>query len=276
MKLKVEQVSVELDKKGILHNIELDVKTGEFVALIGPNGSGKSTLLKSIYRVNKPDAGWISLDGQDVYSLAPREMAQRMAVVRQEASVEFDFSTMEILLMGRSPHKKLFEAETDEDYRLCEQALARVGMKDYAQRSFFTLSGGEKQRVLIARALVQQAKFLVLDEPTNHLDIRYQLQMMDVVKALGITALAALHDLNIAAMYCDRLYVMAGGEVVASGTPEEILHPDLIRVVFGVESEVTHHPVTGKRHVFFYSEGYGAASTFSHSCIAGIERWRRK
>ncbi|WP_429844092.1 ABC transporter ATP-binding protein [Brevibacillus sp. FIR094] len=254
MNLLVENISVELEKKGILRNVSLEVRSGEFVGLIGPNGSGKSTLLKSIYRVLKPRSGWISLDGDDVYKLTSRQNAQRMAAVRQESSIEFDFSVNEIVNMGRAPHKRLFQSDNAEDVRICEDALQRVGMHTYADRSFFSLSGGEKQRVLIARALVQQAQFLVLDEPTNHLDVRYQLQVMDLVKTLGITVLSSLHDLNIAAMYCDRLYVIYEGEIVTSGTPEEVLTPTLIRDVFGVETEVTTHPITGKKHVYFYSD----------------------
>ncbi|ELK40719.1 heme ABC transporter ATP-binding protein [Brevibacillus agri] len=254
MNLHVENISVELEKKTILRDVSLTVRSGEFVGLIGPNGSGKSTLLKSIYRALEPRSGFISLDGADVYQLTARQNAQRMAVVRQESSIEFDFTVMEIVMMGRSPHKRLFQTDTPADSRICEEALERVGMQAYASRSFFSLSGGEKQRVLIARALVQQAEFLVLDEPTNHLDVRYQLQVMDLVKTLGITVFSSLHDLNIAAMYCDRLYVIRDGELVASGTPEEVFEPGLIRDVFGVETEVVTHPITGKKHVYFFSE----------------------
>ena len=254
MKLNVENITVGLENKTILHNISLAVRSGEFVGLIGPNGSGKSTLLKSIYRVLKPRSGLISLDDDNVYQLSARQNAQRMAVVRQESSVEFDFTVMEIVMMGRSPHKRLFQTDTTADSRICEESLERVGMQAYAERSFFSLSGGEKQRVLIARALVQQAEFLVLDEPTNHLDVRYQLQVMDLVKTLGITVFSSLHDLNIAAMYCDRLYVICDGELVASGTPDEVLEPGLIRDVFGVETEVVTHPRTGRKHVYFISE----------------------
>lgn len=254
MNLNVENITVGLETKTILHNVSLTVRSGEFVGLIGPNGSGKSTLLKSIYRVLKPRSGLISLDDDNVYQLSARQNAQRMAVVRQESSVEFDFTVMEIVMMGRSPHKRLFQTDTTADSRICEESLERVGMQAYAERSFFSLSGGEKQRVLIARALVQQAEFLVLDEPTNHLDVRYQLQVMDLVKTLGITVFSSLHDLNIAAMYCDRLYVIRDGELVASGTPDEVLEPGLIRDVFGVETEVITHPRTGKKHVYFFSE----------------------
>ncbi|MEW9673528.1 ABC transporter ATP-binding protein [Ammoniphilus sp. 3BR4] len=254
MNLMVQNLSISIQKRVLLENIGLDVKTGEFVGLIGPNGSGKSTLLKSVYRMIEPDAGIIKLDENDIFTLSARQTAQCMAVVRQESPVEFDFSVREIVQMGRSPHKRLFEFDTCEDLYIVKEALSRVGMGDFADRSYMTLSGGEKQRVLIARALAQQARLLILDEPTNHLDIRYQLQIMDLIKSLGITVLAALHDLNISAMYCDRLYVIKSGQIVTSGTPREVLRPDLIRDVFEVETEVTIHPITNKTHITFFSE----------------------
>ncbi|MFC4770250.1 ABC transporter ATP-binding protein [Effusibacillus consociatus] len=254
MNLLVENISITIEKKNLLRNIGLQVETGEFIGLIGRNGSGKSTLLKSVYRIMKPDAGIISLDGEDIFRLSPRQTAQRMAVVRQEAPVEFDFTVREIVKMGRSPHKRLLQSDSTDDQDIVNDSLSRVGMRDLADQSYMTLSGGEKQRVLIARALAQQAKFLVLDEPTNHLDIRYQLQIMDLLKDLKITVLAALHDLNIAGVYCDRLYVIESGEIVTSGTPEEVLRPELLRNVFGVETEVIIHPITGKPHITFFSE----------------------
>lgn len=253
MNLIAEQVSVMLDGKEILDHVDLQAKPGTFVGLIGPNGSGKSTLLKSIYRVRKPDAGLVTVDGEDIYQLSPRQTAQRMAVVRQEGTVEFDFTVREIVLMGRSAHKRLFQSDTEEDFSLVERALARTGMQAFAERSFLSLSGGEKQRVLIARALVQEAKLLVLDEPTNHLDIRYQLQIMDLLKSLRLTVLAALHDLNIAATYCDRIYVIQEGRIAAAGTPEQVLNPEMLREVFGVETDVYVHPKTGKKHIVFFS-----------------------
>ena len=266
--VRAERVSLALDKRKILHDIDLHIAAGEFVGLVGPNGCGKSTLLKSICRVLQPDAGLISLDGENIRALTAREAAQRMAVVHQEASVEFDFTVAEIVRMGRSPHKKWYEEDDGNDQRICDEALARVGMRNYADRSFFALSGGEKQRVLIARALAQQARFLVLDEPTNHLDVRYQLQIMDLIKTLEIPALAALHDLNLAAAYCDRLCFLREGRVVASGPPEEILHPSLIRDVFGVEAEVAIHPVTGKKQVYYFSENTRTAESSGETSVS--------
>ncbi|PWA12195.1 ABC transporter [Pueribacillus theae] len=253
MNLAAKNVSLTLNDNPILNNMDILVRNQEFVGLLGPNGSGKSTFLKSIYRTMKPDVGWISLANQDIYKLPPRKVARQMAVVRQESAIEFDFSVREIVMMGRFPHKSAFQSDTKQDEELVNETLARVGMQDFAERSFTTLSGGEKQRVLIARALAQQAKLLVLDEPTNHLDIHSQLQIMAILKKLRCTVLTALHDLNIAAVYCDRLYIVKSGEIVASGTPAEVLQPQLINDVFGVDCEVSIHPRTAKPHIVFLS-----------------------
>ncbi|AET60640.1 cobalmin/iron-siderophore ABC transporter ATPase [Paenibacillus terrae HPL-003] len=251
MNIEVEHVAFSIHDKRLIDGICLQVKAGEMVGLIGPNGSGKSTLLKNMYRVLKPDSGLVTLDGRDMLRMKYKETARQMAVVSQDTPQAFDFSVRDIVLMGRHPHKKLLEADTAVDHELVEQALERVGMDTQADQGFATLSGGEKQRVLIARALAGQAKFLILDEPTNHLDIRYQLQILDLVKALQVTTLAALHDLNLAAFYCDRIYVLKEGKVVASGITEDMLQPNLLRSVFGVETEICIHPKTGKPSITF-------------------------
>lgn len=257
MNLQAENVSWSVAAKQIVDAVSLVVDEGEFVGLIGPNGSGKSSLLRTIYRILQPDTGVIELDGTNVWDVTPSEVARQMAVVMQESTGDFDFSVREIVMMGRNPHKGMFDRETVWDIQLVDDALDQVGIIDFAQRSFLTLSGGEKQRVLIARALVQQAKFLVLDEPTNHLDIHYQLEILELVKRLGTTTIAALHELNLAALYCDRLYVLKQGQLVASGTPEAVLHPDLIRDVYGVWSEVSLHSLTGKLTITFFPEKVG-------------------
>jgi iron complex transport system ATP-binding protein len=251
MKLNVDHVSWGVAGAQIVRAISLTCPPGAFVGLIGPNGSGKSSLLRCIYRVLTPDAGQITLDSENVWKLTARQTAQRMAVVLQESSGEFDFSVREIVLMGRSPYKGPLDRDTNHDLAVVDAALAQVGMHDFAQRSFLTLSGGEKQRVLVARALAQQTRFLVLDEPTNHLDIHYQLEVLDLVRGLGVTTIAALHDLNLAALYCDQLYVLKHGQVVAQGTPEAVLTPALIWEVYHVRAEVETHPTTGRLHVVF-------------------------
>ncbi len=256
MKLEVENVVWGADGRKILRGVSLEVGPGEVVGLIGPNGSGKTSLLRCVYKVLKPQAGLISLGEEDVLRTSVRRMARRSAVVPQETPAEFDFAVWEIVAMGRSPHKALFERETAEDQEIVEDSLTRVGMLPFAERQFRTLSGGEKQKVLIARALAQKSRLLVLDEPTTHLDVGHQLEVLDLVRNLGVSTLAALHDLNLAALFCDRLYVLHGGEILASGSPEEVLTPRLIREVYGVASDVDIHPATGKPHVTFVPESF--------------------
>ncbi len=251
MKLKVDTVSWETAAQTIVDNISLQVSQGQFVGLLGPNGSGKSTLLRMIYRLLRPSAGLITLDDHDVWRLSARETARCIAVLAQENHSDFDFNVHEIVLMGRNPHKQLFEPETREDHQRAQQALHRVGAADLARRSFQTLSGGEKQRVLIARALVQQAKVLVLDEPTNHLDIRYQFEIMSLIRTLGVASIAALHELNLAAQYCDWVYLIDAGKLVASGIPAAVLTPHMLAQVYGIRAEVNLIPNTDKPYIMF-------------------------
>ena len=253
MELETRQVSVTLSRKEIVKQVSLQVKDGSFVGLLGPNGSGKTTLLKSIYRVLKPSHGTVLIDGRDINALSYRETARRMGVVSQFNNLSFDFTVEEMVLMGRAPHKRAFDRDTEEDYLIAEDALRRVEMLDFRDRSFLTLSGGEKQRIILARALAQQVEMLILDEPTNHLDIKYQIQIMDVVKSLGIGVLAALHDLNLTLMYCNYVYVLKDGRIVAHGPTESVITEDLIRNVYEVECSVARHPVTGKLNVTFFS-----------------------
>lgn len=238
MKILAKDVEIALGGNDILKKIGIDVDNREFVGVIGPNGSGKSTFLKCIYRVLKPEHGAIMLDGQSINDLAPRDTAKKIAVLSQHNYYNFEFSVREIVLMGRSPHKRIMERDTQKDYEIVEECLKKVGMLPYINRIFSTLSGGEQQRIILARALAQQTQCLILDEPTNHLDIKYQLQILDVVKDLGITVLAAFHDLNIAAMYCDRIYAIDQGQVIACGTPAEVLTPALIRRLYEVNADV--------------------------------------
>lgn len=238
-----------VDGRRILHNAGLDAGPGELVGLVGPNGSGKSTMLRAIYRTLRPDVGLVSLNDADIWSLPGRQVARRIAAVLQESPQSFDFTVADIVAMGRIPHLGAFDRESTVDREIMAQSLAAVGMSDHADRAFAPLSGGEKQRVLVARALAQQATLLVLDEPTNHLDVRYQFEILETVRRLGVTALAALHDLNLAAAYCDRVAVVQGGTVVAFGPPAEVLTPDVVRQVFGVDATVIAHPATGRPHL---------------------------
>lgn len=256
MTIEAKQVSYSIMDKEILHAISLQVQQGEIVGLIGPNGSGKSTLLKNMYRLLKPQQGQIILYEQDIRTQTDKEIAKKMAVVGQESPVLFDFSVRDIVAMGRAPHQKLFAMDAKEDAVIIERSLAQAGISHLAERDFSSLSGGEKKRAIIARALTQQASLLILDEPTNHLDIKHQLQVMDLIDSLELTVLAALHDLTIAATYCDRIYVLQHGHVVASGTPEEVLTPQLLQDVFEVYAEVTTHPITQRPTITYLSEKF--------------------
>lgn len=250
MKVDVKDISVSYGAEEILKQVSIDADGKEFIGLIGPNGSGKSTLLKCIYRVLKPAGGCVRLNDVDIQNISYKNSAKKMAVLAQHNYYNFDFSVREVVMMGRSPHKKALERENARDYAIVEEALKTVGMSRFAERSFSTLSGGEQQRVILARALAQQTPCLILDEPTNHLDITHQLQLMKIVKGLDVTVISAIHDLNIAAMFCDRLYVLKNGGIVGQGTPREVLTTEFIREIYEVESEIVQDS-KGNLHILF-------------------------
>lgn len=253
MEIRTENIAVAIGGKTIIRDIRMEVGKGEFVGIVGPNGSGKSTFLKTVYRALKPTAGAVWLDGRSLEEISLKESARMLGVMTQMSTLNFDFRVEEVVLMGRTPHKKLMEQDNDEDYRLAHEALAMTGMEDYADRKFNTLSGGERQRVLMARVLTQQPKAMILDEPTNHLDIQYQIQLLQTVRRLGIEVFAAIHDLNLALAYCDKIYVMSRGQIVACGAPGEVLTEELIREVFHVEAMVSDHPRLGRKSIVFLS-----------------------
>ncbi|MGW3496620.1 ABC transporter ATP-binding protein [Streptomyces sp. NPDC001020] len=249
--LLVDGLTLTAGARRLVHEVTLTARPGETIGLVGPNGSGKSSLLRAVYRVLCPEAGAVRVDGVDAWSLPPRRLARTLAAVVQDAPAGLDLAVREVVAMGRTPHKRLLSGDTAEDAALIESALASVDAGALADRPFDRLSGGERQRVLIARALAQQPSLLVLDEPTNHLDIRHQLETLGVLSRLPATVLVALHDLNLAAYYCDRLYVLRDGGVVASGTPQEVLTTRLLAEVYEVAAEVAVHPRTGKPQVTF-------------------------
>ncbi|MEU8789113.1 ABC transporter ATP-binding protein [Streptomyces sp. NPDC048643] len=248
MRLDIEGVSADAGTVRLLDDIRLAADSGTFVGLVGPNGSGKSTLLRCVYRALRPAGGVIRLNGEDLHAMDARAAARLLAALPQESSAEFDFTVAEVVGMGRLPHRRRTAAD---DRAICAGAMDRTGVAHLADRGFLALSGGEKQRVLIARALAQRPQVLVLDEPTNHLDIAHQLDVLALVRDSGPTVLAALHDLNLAAAHCDVLYVIADGRIVASGPPLEVLRPKLLAEVFGVRAHPVRHPVTGAVQLLF-------------------------
>ncbi len=250
--LQVENLSFKIKEKKILVQAGFQVHEGEFVGIIGPNGSGKSTLLKNVYKVLKPQEGKIMFMNRDLLTMSNREMAQQLAVVIQEQEASFDFTVEEVVMMGRHAKKKMMESENEADREIVHQTLRATGLYEIREQSFITLSGGEKQRAFIARALVQDTPCLLLDEPTNHLDIKYQLELMNLVKTQKKTVVAVIHDLNIASMYCDRLYALKEGKIVASGTPKQVLTPEFIKEVYEVEAEIVDD-TRGQSRILFYS-----------------------
>lgn len=238
MRLSVQDIEVSIGAKQIVRGVSLHGEEKQLVGIIGPNGSGKSTLLKAVYRVLKPNAGMVYLDDVEISSLSLRETAQKLGVMSQINEFSFDFTVEKMVRMGRTPYKRMIEPDSQEDLRLVEDAMRQTGIESLRDRDYSTLSGGEKQRVLIARTLAQQTPCIILDEPTNHLDIKYQLQLMNLVRGLNRTVVAAVHDLNIAAMYCDYLYALKEGQVVGEGTPRELLTEAFIRDTYEVEAKV--------------------------------------
>jgi iron complex transport system ATP-binding protein len=249
MSLELTGLSVDIAGKRIVRDIDISVPTGSFVGLLGPNGSGKSTILKAVYRVNRPAEGQVLLDRADLLAMRPRDAARRVAVVAQESTVEFDFTVQEMVMIGRTPHKRAFESDDHSDRTIVERAIDRVGCNHLVDRRFNSLSGGEKQRVLIARAIAQEADHLILDEPTNQLDIRYQVEILELVSGLDVTVLAALHDLSLAALFCESVYLIADGRIVAAGTPAQVITAEIVQHAYGADVLVVEHPETGTPHL---------------------------
>ncbi len=235
-----------------LRHVSLSLVSGEMVGVVGPNGSGKSTLVRALSRVLRPRAGTVLLAGKDLYALvSARDAARAIGVVPQSASLSLAFTVREIVGMGRAPYAspRLFASPTARDAEITEDALRAAGVHALAERVATTLSGGEWQRVLLARALAQQPSVLLLDEPTAHLDLAHQWETLTQARALahegGKAVLAVLHDLNLAAAFCDRLLLLSEGRIAAQGTPAEVLTPALLEKVYGARVWVGPHPVTG-------------------------------
>ncbi len=249
MKLELEAVGITRGARTIVSDVTLTVAPGQVVGLLGRNGSGKSSLLRACFRALRPDTGRVLLDGTDVASLPRREVARRVAVMMQEPADDLGMTVAESVLLGRTPHHRGFAQDTAEDRQRAEDAMARTGVLHLAHRSVATLSGGERQRMLLARALTQEAQVLLLDEPTNHLDLAYRFELMRLVADTGVSTLVALHDLDLALAYCDRVAVLDNSRLAALGAPGEVLTPQLVGAVFGVEASPIVHPVTGRDHL---------------------------
>ena len=251
--LNVDGIECRYGSVKVLETLNLSVKPGDFVGILGPNGSGKTTLLKSISRLLKPHKGTIFLDDVDIYSLESIDVAKKLAVVPQDTSIGFSFKALDIVLMGRNPHMSRFQMESKKDMAIAKKVMLLTNTWQFANRPINELSGGEKQRVIIARAIAQEPKLLLLDEPLTHLDIMNQLEIMDLVKKLSsdgkIIILAVFHDVNLAARYCNSAILLKKGKIFSAGILSKVLTSKNIKSVFNVDAIVQKHLVTNSIYI---------------------------
>ena len=250
--LDATDLRVRLGGESVLAGVSASVERGEFVGLVGPNGAGKTTLLHTLNGTHSPDAGTVRVDGQPVGAQSSREVARQVATVPQETTLSFAFSVADVVEMGRTPYVSRFGTTTPEDHEAVERAMAAAEVAAFADRSVQSLSGGERQRVLLARALAQETETLLLDEPTASLDINHQVRTLELVAdavADGRAVVAAIHDLDLAARYCDRLLLLADGAIRAAGDPASVLASDALQTAFGVPTELSEDPTTGTPRV---------------------------
>ncbi len=237
-----------------VQDVSFEIRQGEVFGIIGPNGAGKTSLLKLLYRTYRAESGEIFLNGQDVKDIPRTEFAQQVAVVLQESPANFALTVRDVVATGRLPYLRSLERFGADHTKVVDECLKRFELVDMQDRRFSVLSGGEKQRVVFARALAQQSPVLILDEPTNHLDIRHQLDVMRNLKDWADTVILTVHDINLAARYCDRLLVLHNGRAVACGAPADILTSDLLERVFRVSSELRQEPRYGQPWFAFYAD----------------------
>jgi iron complex transport system ATP-binding protein len=258
--ITISQLCWQIQNKAILKNINFNVRKGEVIGIIGPNGAGKTSLLRCLTNqaniLNSSQiTGNILLKNRTITQFSAKEIAQHFAVVMQKNDSIFALSVQDVMKMGLLPHKTLFSLDSDHDKAQINLALKKVGLDHVLHNHFNQLSGGEQQRVLIARALVQASQILILDEPTNHLDVYYQHQVLQLVNKLNITVIMTVHDLNLASLYCQRLLLLNQGQLICDGSPEEVLAPEQLSQVFGLPCQQSIDAITGAIQVSFYLNG---------------------
>lgn len=256
MTLETRGLSYTYSKQTVLKDVDIQVREGEIIGILGPNGCGKTTLLKNLNKNLSPQAGCVMLDGDDLEDISKKDIAKKVAVVPQTNEVRFSFTVRDIVSMGRMPFQGLMEGMSTNDEEIVDAALERVGLSDFADRHINVMSGGERQRVIIARALAQTPQILLMDEPTLHLDINTQFDVLDLVRDLskndGLTVVIVSHDLGMVARYCDRVLLIKDHSILAIGTPEEVLTPENMADVFGVDAELMFDEKTNENTVFLH------------------------
>lgn len=255
--LKIENLCGGYHKKDIIKNISFDIGKQEFLGIIGPNGSGKSTLLKLMSRALTPREGKVLFQGTDITSMPLKEFCRKIAFVPQDTQVNFAFTSSEIVLLGRTPHLKRLENESSKDFQIAHNAMALTDTLRFKNEYVNELSAGERQRVIIAKALAQEPILLFLDEPTSHLDIGHQIQILDLLKRLNrekkLTVIIVLHDLNLASEYCNRILLLCEGEIYRFGTPQDVLTYQTIEAVYKTVVVVKKNPITSKPYIILGS-----------------------
>jgi iron complex transport system ATP-binding protein len=254
--LQLENINFSYGTVNVLADISLSVSKGEFIAVIGPNGAGKSTLIKIIDRILQANTGRILLDGRPLSSISRRELACTIAYLPQETNFAFSYSVREVILMGRFPYQKGVRAYSPEDLKVVQEMIDLMEIKKFASRYFNELSGGEKQRVLIASALAQNPRMILLDEPTSALDLHHQIAIYQTLKKLkedqNLTVFVVTHDINLAAQFCDRIILMGGGKLIRDGKPEDVLQFQLLQDTFGVKVFIDINPLTKSLYILPY------------------------
>lgn len=251
MSIQANSLVWKIGAKTVIDGISFAAEPGKMLGLLGPNGSGKTSLLRLLAGLKRPLSGQITLDGKNIAQIGRRLLAQRVAFIEQHATTNANLQVVDVVKLGRFPHHSMFSGWSPADDAAVTKALERTGMTAKRNDRWQSLSGGEKQRTHLARALAQSPRELILDEPTNHLDVHHQISLMRLVSGLPITSIIALHDLNHAAMFCDRVIVLEAGKIVASGTPEDVLTRELLSDIFSVEAHVEASPHHGRPHIHF-------------------------
>ncbi|QFT64369.1 ABC transporter ATP-binding protein [Roseivivax sp. THAF30] len=251
MSVVAQNLTWGVKRKTIVSDVSLTVAPGETLGLIGPNGSGKSSLLRLLAGLRRPGTGRVEINGQDVARITRKALSRQVAFVQQSAATDTNVTVADVVRLGRTPHRSALAGWSEADEAAVGEALTRVDMASRKTQAWQTLSGGERQRVHIARALAQAPQVMFLDEPTNHLDIHHQIEILRMVRDLDLTSVIALHDLNLAAMFCDRILVLREGAVCACGTPHAVLTPDILRDVFRVSAHVDAPADAGRPHIRF-------------------------
>lgn len=239
-------------KACILNSISFTAKKSECIGILGPNGSGKTSLLRCLYRSLTPDQGSVFFDGKNINNYKAKDLAKTLAVVLQESPADIPLNVNELLKLGRIPHRRFLSKDRKHYNEHEEQINFELDINKLLHRSYKNLSGGEKQRVMIARALYQKPKLLILDEPTNHLDIAHQISIMQYLNGLDITVICSLHDLNLASQYCDEVAIMQQGKLISQGEPDTVFNSELIKNTFSVNSVSDQHPITQSLRLSFY------------------------